>query len=209
MRTVLAAAAAGALVLGSAGGAIADPGKAKGPKASASETTMTKLQTVNIKRHKKIDLADLPESINLRAKVRYSKKVAAGDALQTVGLQLAVYDKKVGGTMVGGSESTASDLALKAKSKDRKNQFYAGSAVIADVWLPGQLAVLAGEVAENGKAYICISGVTGEFNKYSQQTRKRLGMKADGSDITMKTVRDCVKVVNSAAETTPDPEPAS
>ena len=77
MRAVLAAAAAGALVLGSAGGAIAEPGKAKGPQASASETTMAKLQTVNIKRHKKIDLAKVDGdmvTLNLRAKVRYTNE---------------------------------------------------------------------------------------------------------------------------------------
>ena len=59
MRTVLAAAAAGALILGSAGGSVAAPDKAKGPKSSASAETTTKLQNVNIKGHKKIDLADV------------------------------------------------------------------------------------------------------------------------------------------------------
>ncbi len=90
MRTVLAAAAAGALVLGSAGGATAHPhksDKAKGPKASASEPT-TKLQNVNIKRHKKIDLADVTveSKLNLRAKVHNSKKVKAADAPESTNI---------------------------------------------------------------------------------------------------------------------------
>jgi len=196
MRTVLAAAAAGALVLGSAGGATAHPhksDKAQGPKASKSEP-MTKLQNVNIKGHKKIDLADVDATtaIKLRAKVRHSNKVKSADAPESVGMTLAVYNKKVNGTMVDGSESAAADLGLKDRKKARKNQFYAGSAVISEVWSPAQVAVLAGEVAANGKAFICISDVTDDFDKYSKQTRKRLDM-----DVK-RPVRDCVKVVNSA-----------
>ena len=201
MRTVIAAAAAGALVLGSAGGAMAHPGKsdkAKGPKMSNS-APVEKLQGVNIKRHKKIDLADVSATtaLKLRASVHNSKKVGASDARPTVGLTLAVYDKKVNGTMVAGSESEATDLALKERKKAKRNQFYAGSAVISQVWTPGQVAALASQVSSEGKAFICISGVTEDFDKYSLQTRKRLGANADGSDLKKKTVRDCVKVVNS------------
>ena len=222
MRTVLAAAAAGALVLGSAGGAIAEPGKAKGPQASAS-AEMTKLQNVNIKRHKKIDLADVTETsaLNLRAKVRYSEKVMWDAAsVQELGMTLAVYTKKVNGEMVVVDEldplsplttesSPATPVMIKEKKKERKNHYYAGSAVISEVWNADQLGVLADEVADNGKAYICISSVTGEFSKFSQQTRMLLGVKADQETPTKKTVRDCVKVVNSATDSTSDGEQAS
>jgi hypothetical protein len=204
MRNVLAAAAAGALVLGSAGAATAGPDKAKGPKVTSSAGATTKLAKVDIKGHKKIDLAQVDETtaVKLRAKVRYSKKTEATDALASLGLKLAVYDKKVNGMMVEGSESSAAELALKTKSKAKKNQFYAGEATILSVWTEGQVKALADAVAANGKAYICISSVdTGvTFDKYSTQTRKRLAKKADGSDITRKPVRECVKVVNSAVD---------
>ena len=186
---------------------VADPGKAQGPKKSASETkaATTKLQTVRIKGHKKIDLAkvDATTALKLRAKVRYSKKVEAKDAVQPIGMTLAVYDRKFAKEMVGGSKSAAADLALKGRNGAKKNQFYAGSAVISQVWTPAQVEVLAAEVAKDGKAYICISGVTEEFDKYSKQTRKRLDM-----DVR-KPVRDCVKVVNSATDSTSEAQPTS
>ncbi len=196
MRTVLAAAAAGALVLGSAGGAAAHPHKsdrAQGPEASKSEP-MSKLQTVRIKGHKKIDLAKVSETtaLKLRAKVRYSEKVEAGDALASVGLKLAVYDRKFSKDMVPGSETADPvALSLKVRKGAKKNQFYAGPAVILQEWSEAQVGVLAGEVAKDGKAFICLSDVDEPFNKYSKQTRKRLDM-----DVK-RPVRDCVKVVNS------------
>ncbi len=217
MRTVLAAAAAGALILGSAGGVVADPGKAQGPKksTSASEPAMTKLQTVRIKGHKKIDLADenaLQTQLKLRAKVRYSKKVSGTDALQSFEIKLGVFDKKVNGEFLKGSDSGLPEQAtveLKAKSKERKNQFYAGSAVIADVWTPEQINALAAAVEANGKAYICTYSVPETFDKYSKQTRKRLGVNASGEGISRKTVRDCVKVVNSGTDSTSEAQPTS
>ena len=197
-RTVLAAAAAGALILGSAGGSVAAPDKAQGPKAK-STTQTTKLQNVNIKRHTKIDLTNVNEetAIKLRAKVRYSAKVSSEEALPSFGIALGVFDKKVNGTFVEGSDSAAAPVELKAKKRDRKVQFYAGEAVIADVWSAGQLEALTAAVAANGKAYICTYSVDTTFDAFSMQTRKRLGVKADGSDFTKKTVRDCVKVVDT------------
>jgi hypothetical protein len=201
LRTVLATAAAGALVLGSVGGATAAPDKAKGPKAMNPAASATvKLQNVSIKRHKKIDLANADAAqtaLALRAKVRYSKKVSSEDALQSFGISLGVFDKKVNGTFVGGSDSAAAPVELKAKKRDRKVQFYAGEAVIADVWSAGQIEALTAAVAANGKAYICTYSVDTTFDAFSMQTRKRLGVKADGSDFTKKTVRDCVKVVDT------------
>jgi hypothetical protein len=204
MRTALAAAAAGALILGSAGGVVADPGKAQGPKDSASEPT-TKLQTVRIKGHKKIDLANetaLQTQLKLRAKVRYSKKVKADES--QVELKLAVYTAKVNGAMAG--EAWSADPLALTKPKYRKNQFYAGTAGIADAQ-----ADLTKVLANQDKAYICISslGEGQSFGKFSQQTRMRLGKKAEGDDYTKKIVRDCVKVVNSATDSTPEAQPTS
>ena len=210
MRTVLAAAAAGALVLGSAGGAIADPGKAKGPKASAS-AEMTKLQNVNIKRHKKIDLADVKAenvTFNLRAKVRYMKKTEMTDTLSSFGVDLAFFDKKVNRANTGEDvvKAASGDVRLKT-TKTTKNKFYAGST--AEISMEAlETAVVDGA----GKAYLCISGVTVpedfKFDKFSQQTRMRLGENANG-DTLKKTVRDCVKIVNSATDSTSDVETTS
>ena len=222
-RTVLAAAAAGALILGSAGGSVAAPDKAQGPKAK-STTQTTKLQNVNIKRHKKIDLADADAAqtaLKLRAKVRYSKKVSSEDALQSFEVKLGVFDKKVNGEFVEGSASGPGEppagaseamveLRTKKKEKDRKNQFYAGDAVIADVWTSDQIGALATAVATNGKAYICTYSVDNElFDAFSVQTRKRLGTTAEGTNYTKKTVRDCVKVVNSTDTGDDQQEPTS
>lgn len=208
LRSALAAVAAGALVLGSAGAATAHPKspKAKGPKpaATAEAVPSAKLAKVDIKRHKKIDLADVTATtaINLRAMVRYSAKVEQASALPSFGVVLAVYDKKVNGTRVGGSESTPALVELKARTKAKKNQFYKGSAVITEVWTTPQIAALAAAVKANGKAYICIDSVDADFEKYSKQTRKRLNI-----DVK-KPVRDCVKVVGElppAPETSTEP----
>ena len=203
MRTILAATAAGALVLGSAGAATAHPhrDKAKGPKATvvAPADMKTKLTKVDIKRHKKIDVAKVDDStaLKLRAKVRYSGKVTDNAAsVQVVPVTLAVYDKKVNGEMVDGTQSAPTELAIKDRKKAKKTHRYYGSAKVTEVWSPEQLGALAAYLQTNGKAYICISGVDGEFDKYSKQTRKRLDMNVK------KTVRECVKVYTTAAPTT-------
>jgi hypothetical protein len=197
MRTVLAAAAAGALVLGSAGGAMAHPHTSDKARGSTASEPVSRLLNVNIKRHEKIDLADVTDTtaLRLRAKVHNSKKVKAEDALESVHVTLAVYDRKFSVDAVKDSESTEAELTLKVKRKAQRNQFYAGSAVISQVWGEDQVAALAAAVAEDGKAYICISGVTEDFDRYSKQTRKRLDMGVK------RPVRDCVKVVNSAVVT--------
>jgi hypothetical protein len=94
MRTVLAAAAAGALILGSAGGAMA----AKPDTKPAPQTTV-KLQSVSIKGHKTIDVGVLPAAtVKLRATIwdpanKYT-------STETVTLQLAAFTKKVKGDPV-------------------------------------------------------------------------------------------------------------
>jgi hypothetical protein len=184
-RALLASAAAGALVLGSATGAVA-----KG-RPDPKPQPPVKLQSVAIKGHAPIDLAKVTETsaIKLRA-MALGKKQAAS----TVAVTLGVYDKRVGGTMVAGSESTAASLAQRA-TKPRNVSFFAGDAVITKVWTADQIAALAGAVKANGKAYICIATADlqpATNERLSTSVKKRLGL-AKG-----KAVRDCVKVVNSA-----------
>jgi hypothetical protein len=196
MRTILAAAAAGALVLGSAAGVSAAP-KVPSPANGPMVTTVpVKFQSVSIKGHKPIDLNGLPAdaAIKLRAKSLGKKDPAA-----SVEVVLGVYDKKVGGTLVAGSESDTVTLDLRA-TKSKNVSFFAGDAVIAEVWEAGQLAVLAGAVEANGKAFICIAEadlVPSTTEKNSMLVNKRLG-KAKG-----KAVRDCVRVIDSSVPTPP------
>jgi hypothetical protein len=188
MRTVLAAAAAGALVLGSASGAAVAKGKPETKPAPKSTVT---LQSVSIKNHKPIDLAKVTDksAIKLRAKVLGKKQEGA-----TVAVTLGVYEKRVGGTLVTDSKSTSTSLAMR-NTKPKQVSFFAGDAVITQVWTDDQIAALAGAVKANGKAFICIASAdltTVDNERMSMSVKKRLGL-AKG-----KAVRDCVKVVNSS-----------
>lgn len=193
-RTLLVAAAAGALVAGSAGGAVAQPAKAGGSKADQPVAAETKLRHVNIKRHRTLDLAkaDATTALKLRASVRNSSRVSASEALPSFGISLGVFDKKVNGTLVEGTvASDPATVSLKERKRKRSLQRYSGDAVLASVWSPQALADLAESLEPGDKAYICIDDVTEDFDGYSRQARKRL-------DIDVKRpVRDCVKVIDS------------
>lgn len=208
MRTVLAAAAAGALILGSAGGVVADPDKAKGPNKSDKQT-ITKLQTINIKRHKVIDLAAPPKTIALRAKVWNPDRKGAD---RTVALTLGVFTKKVEGepfmlpaepAEIAAPDSKAVDVPLLKKDTKKKVKRYRTSAmIVGDLWEADQIAALAEALKPGERAYICIKAVDvdPQVDKYSTQVKKRLGELPDGSNYKKKTVRDCVRVIDS----TPD-----
>jgi hypothetical protein len=196
MRTVLAAAAAGALILGSASGAAVAKGKPETKPAPQSTVKPVKLQSVSIKGHKPIDLAKVTDTsaIKLRAKVLGKKQADA-----TVAVTLGVYEKRVGGTLVTGSETLIPTSLAMRVTKPKRVSFFAGDAVITQVWTEGQIGELAKAVEANGKAFICIASadllpVTNE--RMSMGVKKRLG-EAKG-----KAVRDCVKVINS--NTTPE-----
>ena len=191
MRTVLAAAAAGALLLGSAGGAVAHPGKSG--KSHPAPNSIVKVQSVSIKGHKPIDLAkvDATTALTLRASVRDPKNaVVAGS---TIAVTLGIFDKKVNGTQVPETDSTESTLVLKPTTESKKWKRFTGSAVLATVWSPKQIGTLKDLLKPGDKAYACIATATPSFtvDKYSMQSKKRLnkGVK--------KPVRDCVKVIDS------------
>ena len=207
MRTVLAAAAAGALVLGSAGGVVATPDKAQGPKKSTAQTE-TKLRTINIKRHKVIDLAAPPETIKLRAKVWNPDRKGAD---RTVALGLGVFTKKVEGEPFPGAEvSQKAKLAMRDKDAKKKVKRYSAAAtIVGDLWTADQVGDLAEALKPGERAYICINAVElkPDVDKYSTQVKKRLGLKMPGSSdpYKKKTVRDCVRVIDSTPVTTAAP----
>jgi hypothetical protein len=203
MRTVLAAAAAGALVLGSAGGAIA---KGKPDTAPTPQTTV-KLQSVSIKGHSPLDLkgltADSTAAINLRAKVWDPKRALKGT--ETVEVTLGVYAKKSDKTRITGTEFSDPvqlKLAPGQTLTSKVKRFGVEPAVLTAVWdYATELVPAADLLTPGAKAYICIAtadvvGVDGE--KKSVMVQKRLGERKG------KAVRDCVKVIDSTpAETTP------
>jgi len=188
-RSVLAAAAAGALLVGGAGGAMAHQGH---PATPAPQKTV-RIMTVDIARHAPIDLAKVTatSAVTLRSTVWDPKRVVPKTA--TVDMTLAIYTKRVGGTKVAGTDSTATSLALKS-SRAKKVKFYRGSAVLSQVWTADQIAALKAALTPGKRLFACVSsadlvGVTGETN--SMQVKKRLGL-AKG-----KAVRECVAVVDS------------
>jgi hypothetical protein len=194
MRTVLAAAAAGALLLGSAGGAVAHP--AKSGKSHPAPNSIVKLQSVSIKGHKPIDLAkvDATTALTLRASVRDPKNVV-GPA-STIDVTLGIFNKKVNGTQVDGTDSLPTTLVLKPTTESKKWKRFTGSAVLATVWDADQIGVLKELLKPGDKAYACIDEAMPSFtvDKYSMQSKKRL---AKGPK---KPVRDCVKVIDSTPE---------
>ncbi len=205
MRTVLAAAAAGALLLGSAGGAVA---KGK-PEAVPAPQKNDRLVSVSIKGHSPIDLktATPATAIKLRAKLWDPKKDSAAT---TVAVTLGVYTKKVNGDLFNLGTTAAPVLAplseetpllLKGSDTTHKVKDYSATPAVQGaapaLWTADELGLLATALDPGEKAYICISAVTvsPDVNK-SMNVKKRLGL-AKG-----KAVRDCVKVIDSTPLTT-------
>jgi hypothetical protein len=195
MRTVLVAAAAGALLLGSAGGAMAHPGKSH--KSHPAPNSVVKLQSIGIKRHSPIDLAkvDATTALSLRASVRDPKNVV-GPA-STIAVTLGIFDKKVNGTQVDGTDSLPTTLVLKPTTESRNWKRFTASAVLATVWTPTQIGTLKDVLKPGDKVFACIDTATPSFevDKYSVQSKKRL---AKG---VKKPVRECVKVIDSSVPT--------
>jgi hypothetical protein len=201
MRTVLAAAAAGALVIGSASGAMAT-GK---PHTVPAPQKNDRLVSVSIKGHAPIDLktASADATVRLRAKLWDPKRDSAAT---TVAVTLGVYTKKVGGELfnlgtagapVPAPPSVATQLVLKPGDAMHKVKDYSAAPLLKGaspaLWTADQLASLAAALDPTEKAYICIASVTVDpaDTKLSTKVKKRVGP-AKG-----KAVRDCVKVIDT------------
>jgi hypothetical protein len=171
MRTLLASAAAGALVIGSASGALAHPAK---PKAPAKPGTIA-LRTVDIHRHAPINIAG-PETqkVKLRANVWDTNK----DKDTTVTILLAQYDKRRG---TAGATELSKPLAQVTKDKRKKSKNYSATVSLSEIkTLLGEGVPAAGKVT-----YLCIKDVSAPE---STRTWKQVTKKPKGGD--------CVKIVN-------------
>lgn len=202
--SVLAAATAGAVVLGVAGGVAAGPrseSSARGAKATVAGDATSTLRSVVLTRHGGIELTQLDAAaLRLRAKVSTSQRLQAAEVPASLGVTLALFGKKVAGQVIAGSQSELAAVNLKPKKKASKQHRYAGSVLVGDVWSADQLAVLAQEVADNGRVAICIGAVSEQFDRYSKQARLRLDLD------TKRPVRTCVQVVDSTEDDDVDQE---
>lgn len=197
MRALLASAAAGALVLGSAAGVATAKGK---PDSAPAPQSTVKLQSVSIKGHSTIDVGVKPAAtVNVRTTIWDPKNVLQDKA--TVVLTLAAYTKKVNGQLVEAIKPIEVP-ALTAGKMTKKTDRYVGSVTLSDDTI-GQLQSFLGK---DQKTYLCISTATVDpaVGKYSVKVQKRLGVKGPQADAKLvKPVRDCVKVVDSTIDPAP------
>jgi hypothetical protein len=190
MRTLLVAAAAGALVLGSVAGATAAPGRNSNDKPV--------LQVVNIAGHTPLNVFDVSiadgttmsvRPLTLRATVRYREM---SPPLPTISVTLDAYSKKVRGTdLTPGTAITTVTLQPKVTGS-KVNTYYQATHEFTGAEAQAMKAVLA----TSKRAYLCIStaDVTGYTYPngwdWSTQTRKRLNIG------NVKPVRECVKIID-------------
>jgi hypothetical protein len=194
-RTVLAAAAAGALILGSAGGSVAAPDKAQGPKDP--KPGFVKITKVDIHKHKKINLDEPYGDLMLRVKVRDTTGTENPDPY-VEGVTLALFaSKKAEEPIAETGTVDASENGMKERGKKKKwytYKFVASGSDIGGLTLPEGM----------DKAFLCISAVTTDVDMMSRQTKQRLS-----DDGVKKTVRECVKVYDMPDEVTSTAEPTS
>ncbi len=190
MRTLLVAAAAGALVLGSVAGATAAPGRKSNDKPV--------LQVVNIAGHTPLNVFDVSiadgttmsvRPLTLRATVRYERM---NPPLPTISVTLDAYSKKVRGTdLIPGTAITTVTLQPKVTGS-KVNTYYQSTHQFTAAEAQAMKSVLA----TSKRAYLCIStaDVTGYTYPngwdWSTQTRKRLNIG------NVKPVRECVKIID-------------
>ena len=177
MRSALAAAAAGALVLGSAGIAAADTAPTTTPTAP-----VVKVQKVDIHQHHAVNL-DREGKIKLRLTVRATDPASVTAATVTLGQYLNRFQVAPNGPFT--TTATLTDRVVKRHEVRFKGVVEA--------------SVLTGLGLQDGQsATVCVSNVatTPTANAWSWQTEKRLAMTG-----VKKPVRECVKVVNPKPKT--------
>jgi hypothetical protein len=190
MRTLLVAAAAGALVLGSVAGATAAPGRKSNDKPV--------LQVVNIVGHTPLNVFDVivadgttmsVRPLTLRATVRYP---GMQPPLPTISVTLDAYSKKVRGTDLT-KEAVITTVTLQPKVTGSKvNSYYQAT----HQFTLAEAQAMKDVLVASKRAYLCISTADVTGYKYpngwdwSTQTRKRLNIG------NVKPVRECVKIIN-------------
>jgi hypothetical protein len=190
MRTVLAAAAAGALIMGSAAGAMA-----AAPSAKTDKNLY--VHSVSIKGHSPLNVFDAETSVTptttlrdiaVRVSVRDKKSTYdAPSAVVTV--ELDAYRKKVSSKSAVGLLATPISVTLEDLPADSAKWDRFGGAVAVTADQAAELKALI--MPDSPKVYLCISDVTvSGVNNTSTKVKKRINP-AKG-----KVVRDCVKVIN-------------
>jgi hypothetical protein len=198
MRTVLAAAAAGALIMGSAAGAIADDATTTTP--TVAPAPVVKIQTVDIHRHSPINV-DKARSLKVRMTVRTSPSETP--LVTSASVTLHQYTKKVGGklteptsiveipvTLMPTATTVGKDGTVISLKGEVAKEVLAGLGTATAPALPA--------IAEGKSALLCITTATTaptQESAWSKQTMKRLAAK----DVK-KPVRECVKVFNPKAK---------
>jgi hypothetical protein len=182
IRTILAAAAAGALVLGSAAGVSAAPkvpSPAQGPKAGSMQLRMVDVHNGFIN----VNPAAKHRDLKLKANVWDSVKASNPTHVDIV---LAQYDKK-GVKSTENIKFAEQTVALTLKGKAKKSQNYRAVLKGADV-----AAAVTG-LAVGDSILICLADadLMGGTN-----------VKDNKKQVTKKIGRDCVKVVNLDPEAT-------
>ena len=190
MRTLLVAAAAGALVLGSVAGATAAPGGKSNDKPV--------LQVVNIVGHSPLNVFDVStldlttmsvRPLTLRATVRYK---AMTPPLPTISVTLDVYSTKVWGNDLTRSGSITKVTLEPKLTGSTVNTYYQATHPFTDA----EAVAMKAALATSKRAYLCIStaDVTGYTYPngwdWSTQTRERLNIG------NVKPARECVKIIN-------------
>jgi hypothetical protein len=178
MRTVLAAAAAGALLLGSAAGATAAPKDKSAPKSTFQ------LSSIDIKGHSPINVnpAATTRALVIRSTVRDTNKAATPNVV-TMKVTVAQYDKKRG-TEVPEADALIKDfdvpLAL-ARSQKTKSSYYKGDVTLGKNAVPAGVTVL-----------ICLKSAVPTTNPldapFTKSPKNKFAKKLSGGD--------CVRVVN-------------
>jgi hypothetical protein len=179
MRTVLAAAAAGALIIGSAAGAMAAPSKGKPAPKSTFQ-----LSSIDIKGHSPINVnpAATTRALVVRSTVRDTNKAAVPNVV-TMTVTVAQYDKKRG-TEVEDASALIKDFDVPlvlAKPQKTKSAYYKGEVTLEKNAVPAGMTVLIClKSAVQTTLPLDASFTKGPKNKFSK--------KLSGGD--------CVRVVN-------------
>ncbi len=189
MRTLLVAAAAGALALGSVAGATAAPGRKSNDKPV--------LQVVNIVGHSPLNVFDVTTTDNtttsvrpltVRATVRYNGKTP----LPTISVTLDAYSKKVRGT------DLTKDAVIKTVTLHPEAHTIEGEHPLLGhlQFNDTEAKAMKDALATSKRAYLCISTADGTGydypNGWDWSTQTRMRMNIDN----VKPVRECVKIID-------------
>ena len=191
MRTVLAAAAAGALILGSAAGAIATPNGHHGKHDAIGHAPYMQLTRVDIHRHSPINVntAAKPRDLKVRATVRDTDKVNDPASVTVV---LSSYDKRHGTITPA---ATPIPVTLDLKRTKHKAKVYTGTVTASAI-----RTAVGANVAVGSHILLCIksagmTATTGTVRPDAMQVIK----KENGGD--------CVRIVNRVPRVHHNPKP--